>query len=117
MARGPSDRALREMHRLFNVGTVRTLSDAPLLDRCVAKQGLVASMAFGELVVRHRPVVLRVCRSVRGDAHNAEDASQAMFLVLANRAGSIRRRRSIASWAVWSRAARGGVSARSMAPR
>ena len=49
-------------------------------------------------MIRHGPMVLRVCRSVLHDAHDAEDAFQAVFLVLANRAGSIRRGGSIASW-------------------
>ena len=49
-------------------------------------------------MIRHGPMVLRVCRSVLHDAHDAEDAFQAVFLVLANRAGSIRRSGSVASW-------------------
>ena len=43
-------------------------------------------------------MVLRVCRQVLGDEHDAQDASQATFLVLAARAGSIGRRESVASW-------------------
>ena len=33
MAGSPSDRVLRQVHRLFNFGAVGTLSDAELLDR------------------------------------------------------------------------------------
>ena len=43
-------------------------------------------------------MVLRVCRGVLHDDHDAEDAFQAVFLVLAGRAGSIRRGESVASW-------------------
>ena len=43
-------------------------------------------------------MVLRVCRGVLGDDHQAEDAFQATFLILASRARSIRRHVSIASW-------------------
>jgi RNA polymerase sigma-70 factor (ECF subfamily) len=43
-------------------------------------------------------MVIHVCRAVLGDRHEVEDAFQAAFLVLAVRAGSIRRRGSVASW-------------------
>ena len=98
MAGSPSDRVLRQVHRLFNIGAVGTMSDAELLDRFVSRRDEAAEAAFEELVSRHGPMVLRVCRSVLRDAHDAEDAFQAVFLVLANRAGSIRRRGSVASW-------------------
>src|SRR3954468_2818673 len=98
MAGSPSDRVLRQVHRLFNMGLVGTMSDAELLDRFVSRRDESAETAFEELVSRHGPMVLRVCRSVLRDAHDAEDALQAVFLVLANRARSIRRRGSVASW-------------------
>jgi RNA polymerase sigma factor (sigma-70 family) len=53
-----------------------------------------------ELVSRHGPMVLRICRGVLHDAHDTEDAFQAVFLVVANRAGSIRTRGSVASWLI-----------------
>src|SRR5271168_1800000 len=54
--------------------------------------------AFTVLVERHGPMVLGVCRAVLGDQHDAEDACQAVFLVLARSAGQIRRGDSVASW-------------------
>ena len=86
------------LHRLFHLGAVGTMSDAQLLDRFVSRRDEAAEAAFEELVIRHGPMVLRVCRGVLHDAHDAEDAFQAVFLVLASRAGSIRRAGSVASW-------------------
>ena len=54
--------------------------------------------AFAALVERHGPMVVRLCRQVIGDEHEAQDAAQAAFLVLARRAGSIQRHDSVASW-------------------
>jgi hypothetical protein len=39
--------------------------------------------AFTELIRRHGPMVLSVCRSIPANAHDAEDAFQATFLLLA----------------------------------
>jgi RNA polymerase sigma factor (sigma-70 family) len=86
------------VHRLFNFGAVGAISDAELLEGFVSRRDQAAEAAFEELVNRHGPMVLRVCKSVLHDHHDAEDAFQAVFLVLADRAGSIRRSGSIASW-------------------
>ena len=61
-------------------------SDSQLLD-CFVKER--DSVAFRNLVVRHGPAVLQVCRGVLQDAHEAEDAFQATFLVLVRKAPSI----------------------------
>ena len=98
MAGSSSDRVLRHVHRLFNFGAVGTMSDAELLDWFVSRRDEAAEAAFEALAVRHEPMVLRVCRGVLHDAHDAEDAFQVVFLVLANRARSIRRSGSVASW-------------------
>jgi RNA polymerase sigma-70 factor (ECF subfamily) len=74
------------------------MSDAQLLDRFISRRDEAAEAAFEELVIRHGPMVLRVCRGVLHDAHDAEDAFQAVFLVLANRARSIHASGSVASW-------------------
>ena len=72
-----------------------TSSEAELLDRFVR---LHDEDAFAALVARHGPMVLGLCRRVLRDAHAAEDAAQATFLVLARRAAAIRRPETLAAW-------------------
>ncbi len=64
-------------------------SDSELLAAYLAG-GTGASSAFEDLVRRHGGMVYGTCRRVLGSHEAAEDASQAAFLVLARRAGSVR---------------------------
>jgi len=89
---------LRHIHTLFNVGTVGGLTDGQLLERFTTCTGEAAELAFAVLVERHGPMVLRVCQSVLREPHDAQDAFQATFLILVRKAGSIRKRDSLASW-------------------
>ena len=86
------------MCRLFHIGTAGTVSDPELLNRFVAQRNETGEAAFEELVSRHGPMVLRDCRGMLHNAHDAEDAFQAVFLVLASRARFIRQCVSVASW-------------------
>ena len=54
--------------------------------------------AFAALVARHGPMVLDVCRQLLGDDHHAEDAFQAVFLVLARKSRSIRDPDLLGNW-------------------
>ena len=98
MIGGNSEVLLKQVRRLFNLGSVGTMTDAQLLDWFVSRRDDAAEAAFEELVIRHGRMVLNVCQRVVRDAHSAEDAFQAVFLILAARAGSIAHRDSVASW-------------------
>ena len=57
-----------------------------------------AELAFAALVKRHGPMVLRVCRVALGDEHDAQDAFQAVFLVLVQKARLLRVQDSLGPW-------------------
>jgi RNA polymerase sigma factor (sigma-70 family) len=70
-------------------------SDGQLLEWFVARRD---QAAFEALVRRHGPMVQGVCRRVAGDFHDADDAFQATFLVLARRAASVEPRERVGCW-------------------
>ena len=87
---------------LFGTGSLCGLTDRQLLELFLARHGngdeAAAEVAFEVLVKRHGPMVRRLCRSLINDHHDADDAFQATFLVLARRAAAIRDREAVASW-------------------
>jgi RNA polymerase sigma factor (sigma-70 family) len=98
VSNGHREAVLRDVRTLFDAGSVGGQTDGELLGRFLAHRGAAAERAFAALVERHGPMVMRVCRSVLNDEHDAEDAFQATFLVLVRRAGSVRKRDSLGSW-------------------
>ncbi len=91
---------LRSVRAIFTDGVAAELSDQELLARCTSRAGWDASSerAFATIVARHGPMVLRVCRAAIGDEHDAQDAFQAVFLVLMHKARSLWVRDSLGPW-------------------
>src|SRR4051812_34734340 len=95
MPRASLSSALQHWLRRFGRAPAGDDGDAALLQRfCTTRD----EAAFAALVDRHGPMVLGVCRRVLHHAHDAEDAFQAVFLVLARKAATIDPRRPLASW-------------------
>jgi RNA polymerase sigma factor (sigma-70 family) len=72
------------------------MTDGHLLECFLTRKG--EEEAFEVLVRRYGPLVLSVCRRVLRNYHDAEDAFQATFLVLARKAASIARPERLANW-------------------
>ena len=73
-------------------------TDGELLQQFLSPAEDAPEAAFVALVDRHGPIVHRVCLDVLGSSHEAEDAAQAVFLVLARKARSIRKPDSLGPW-------------------
>src|SRR5947208_2999850 len=82
--------------------------DRALLGRFAADRD---EAAFASLVRRYGVMVLGVCRRAVGDAHLAEDAFQATFLVLARNPAAAAGASSVAGW-LFGVARRVGLAAR-----
>jgi RNA polymerase sigma factor (sigma-70 family) len=86
---------LQFVRKLAGPGALEDLTDGQLLERFV---GQADEAAFTTLVHRHGPVILGVCKRVLANEADAADAFQAVFLVLARRAATIRKKESVGSW-------------------
>jgi RNA polymerase sigma factor (sigma-70 family) len=92
------------------------LPDDDLLERFLRGGAIEAQDAFRALVGRHGPWVLGLCRHVLARDHDAEDAFQATFLLLARKGASINDRGALRSW-LWEVAYRTALRARANAGR
>ncbi len=86
------------LQTLFDVGVVAGMSDGQLLEQFGRRHGEAAETAFAALVTRHGSMVFRVCRGIVGNDHDAQDAFQATFLILARKGSSLWVRDSIGPW-------------------
>jgi RNA polymerase sigma factor (sigma-70 family) len=98
MAHLASSSVVRQIGSLFEGGSITGLSDRQLLDRFVSRRENAGEAAFAALVARHGPMVLLVCRQLLGDYQHAEETFQAVFLVLARRARSVRDPDLLSHW-------------------
>ncbi|HKB35528.1 MAG TPA: sigma-70 family RNA polymerase sigma factor, partial [Gemmataceae bacterium] len=94
MAAGPEP-LVRYIRRLVISSESGEATDAALLGRFISERD---ETAFAALVDRHGPLVLHVCRRVLGNVHDAEDAFQAAFLVLARKAATVYPREALTAW-------------------
>ncbi|AWM40252.1 ECF RNA polymerase sigma factor SigE [Gemmata obscuriglobus] len=74
--------------------------DAPASDKELLRRFAEAGdqAAFAAVAERHAGMVFGVCKRVLHSPADAEDACQAVFLVLSKRAGAIRWQASVANW-------------------
>jgi len=94
MNRERLDNVFRHIRDLVHVQPGKTPA-VELLDRFVARHD---EADFAALLECFGPLVWSVCVRVTGDEHDAADAFQSTFLVLATKAGSVRNQRAIGSW-------------------
>ena len=93
----PSD-SLKEIVRQLRVAAGRDgvgPTDGELLTRFLNRRD---EDAFAALVGRHAPMVWGVCRRLIHNPHDAEDAFQATFLVLVQKAATVVPREMVANW-------------------
>jgi RNA polymerase sigma factor (sigma-70 family) len=86
---------LRSIRRLFVGDAGAGLADQELLHAFAVRRD---GDAFAALVHRHGPMVYGVCRRLLADANDVEDAFQATFLVLVQKAGALRRPELLGNW-------------------
>jgi len=89
---------LNQLGTILRFGVVGDLSDSQLLETFLTGRDGAEQAAFSALVERHGPMVFSVCRQVLGNPHDAQDAFQATFLVMARKAGSVHNAECLASW-------------------
>jgi RNA polymerase sigma factor (sigma-70 family) len=89
------DTLLQYIQRLAVRPALAEFSDAALLAHFIETRD---DPAFAALVNRHGSLVMQVCRRILGDGTDAEDAFQAVFMVLARKARSVRRREALPAW-------------------
>jgi RNA polymerase sigma factor (sigma-70 family) len=91
----PLGGVVRHLRRAAFRRDAAQLTDGELLECYIRHRD---ETAFADLVRRHGPMVLGVCRRVLGQDADAEDAFQATFLVLVRKARAVRPRGLVGNW-------------------
>jgi RNA polymerase sigma factor (sigma-70 family) len=95
MSNTANDPVLNYIRKLGGEPGEKGVADRELIRRFVTEQD---EAAFELLLWRYAAMVRHVCRGVTRDLHDAEDAFQATFLVLARKAWSVRKQESLGAW-------------------
>jgi RNA polymerase sigma factor (sigma-70 family) len=94
MATGRTSKVIEQLRRAVLLHDGAAMTDGELMGCFIEHR---EEAAFAALVRRHAPLVWGVCRRLL-DHHDAEDAFQATFLVLARKAASVVPREMLANW-------------------
>src|ERR1019366_8804649 len=113
MATGQLNGVIDSLRRAALMRGADGQSDGELLDCFLAHHD---ETAFAALVRRHGPMVLSVCMRVLGNAHDAEDAFQAAFMVLVRKANAVQPRAMVGNW-LYGVAYRTALKAKSMSAK
>ncbi len=95
MTRIQSPTFVSQLKTLFGAGTLTGLGEGELLERFLSQRD---ETAFEEILARHGPMVLGICRRWLSDPHEVDDAFQAVFLILVRKAAALRDRNSLSAW-------------------
>jgi RNA polymerase sigma factor (sigma-70 family) len=91
----PQSRLSGRIRQVVSTLELRTESDQELLQSFVGQRD---EAAFAAVIRRHGPMVLRVALRTLQNEHDAEDVFQATFLILSQKAHTLRRQESLGSW-------------------
>jgi RNA polymerase sigma factor (sigma-70 family) len=95
MASAQMSEVIRDLRRAALLGNAMSMTDGQLLECFITRRD---EAAFEALLRRHGPMVLNVCRRTVGNLQDAEDAFQAVFLVLARKAAVVVPREGVGNW-------------------
>jgi RNA polymerase sigma-70 factor (ECF subfamily) len=95
MAISQDNGVIRNLRRIALLHDPAGMTDGMLLERFLS---MGEQAAFELLVRRHGPMVLGVCHRILNNSHDAEDAFQAVFLVLIRKGPSLLPRPTFGNW-------------------